>query len=88
MIENLTKNYSIVMEVLMDCSSLKYIGGYCIILIILSVITNTALIWVFIKHRKKFLHSFNILILALAIIRLLGTIVSLPTVATTAFKCR
>ena len=88
MIENITKNCSNIIEGLVNCSLLKYAGVYCILLIIISITTSLTLIWVFLKHRKELLHSFNIIILALAVISLFGTLVGLPIVISTTFSCR
>jgi hypothetical protein len=86
MIENITKNCSIIIDSV-DCSILKYAGVYCILLIVISITTNTTLIWLLLKNRKDMLHNFNILILALAILSLFGTLFGLPTVMITTFSC-
>ena len=62
------------------------IGIYCVLLIIVSTISNSVLIFILVKNRKKLLHHLNILILVLAILSLIGTLLELPLVIDTAFK--
>ena len=63
-----------------DCSTLQLVGVYCIILFLISIISNSLLILILIRNRKKLLTSVNIFIFALAILSLIPTL--------TAFKCK
>ena len=71
-----------------DCSTLQLVGVYCIILFLISIISNSLLILILIRNRKKLLTSVNIFIFALAILSLIPTLIELPLLTITAFKCK
>ena len=75
-------------EAIVECSVLKKIGVYCIILFIISFTSNLAVIIVFIKNKNHLLNGVNILILSLTILNLIGTLIELPLVITSAFYCK
>ena len=74
--------------ILVDCKILISLGVYCFLLFILSIITNTILIWLLVKYKKDLMQQINSLILALAILALIGTMIGLPTVLITLFQCK
>ena len=70
-----------------DCSTLNYIGIYCIILFVISIISNTTILGLIIKFSKQLLVN-NILMIWLIILNLIGTLIELPLVAFSAFSCK
>lgn len=74
-------------EVHVDCQVLSIFGVYCILLFIVSTSANITVLWILLKNRNLLKHIY-ILIFALAVLSLLGTIVELPLIIITAFKCR
>ena len=62
------------------------IGIFCIVLLIISLISNTTLIWILLKNKTELLCYSNILVLFLAIISLIGAIIELSIIITTTFK--
>ncbi len=70
-----------------DCSTLNIFAIYCIILLIMSLIFNTSLLVVFFKH-KKLRSSLNMLIMAITVFNLVGSISELSFIIPTNIKCR
>ena len=70
-----------------DCLALTKIGYYCLGLLVLSIISNTSIIVIFIKN-KKFMNHVNLLIIFLSILNLVGSLIELPIVTISAFNCR
>jgi hypothetical protein len=70
-----------------DCYILSYIGIYCIVLFVISFISNTTLLILIIKFSNELLKN-NLLMMWLIILNLIGTLIELPLVATSAFKCK
>ena len=85
--KNLTEITFHVTEKTVDCPSLRIMGIYCIFVTFISIFSNTLLISVLIKH-KELLKRENILVLVLAILNLIGTLVSMPLVTISAFQCK
>jgi hypothetical protein len=71
-----------------DCFFYASVGIYCIFLFIVSLISNSKLIWIIYKNKKELLHQINILILVLAILSLVGTLFGLPLIIITGFYCK
>jgi hypothetical protein len=69
-----------------NCITLIKIGYYCIVLFVLSILSNTVVIVIFIRN-KKFMNHVNLLIIFLSILNLIGTIIELPMVTISAFNC-
>lgn len=74
-------------QVLVECSSLRYIGLYCTILFILGVIANPLLIWIILRN-NDLINSTNLLIVTLAILNTIGILIELPLVSASAFLCK
>jgi hypothetical protein len=70
-----------------DCYTLNYIGVYCIVLFVISFISNTTLLILIIKFSKELLKN-NLLMMWLIILNLIGTLIEFPLVAISAFKCK
>ena len=70
-----------------ECWKLNIIALYCLILLILSIIFNSMLLWIFYLY-KELRSSLNILIIALTAINLGASCVELPLVTVTNYKCR
>ena len=75
-------------EPLVTCLTLNWIGFYCIILFIISFISNLALIWIYAINRKYLIHGPNVLLFALTVLSFIGTLIELPLVAASAFNCK
>ena len=71
-----------------ECSVLEYFVSYFLILFIISITSNTTVIWNYIKYRKKLLKNVNILTFALVVLSLIETLVGLPIDIITAFSCK
>ena len=71
-----------------ECYTLKPFGGYLIILITISFISNSSVIFVFIKNRKDLLKHINIMTFISVIISLIETLVGIPVAIITAFSCK
>ena len=71
-------------DALAEPKTLHNIAIYTIILFIVSVISNSTVAWILMKN-KRLLHRANILILALTIINLLGTLIQLPLLMISTF---
>ncbi|RNA35867.1 melanopsin [Brachionus plicatilis] len=70
-----------------ECYKLNIVSLFCIILFICSFSFNSILLWVF--YMSKELRSpLNIIMIALTILNLTGTITELPTVIVTNYTCR
>ena len=74
-------------ELKLICKILKPTGVYCVLLFLTSVISNLTILWIQIKNKMLFQHV-NLLIFAIAILSLIGTVVELPLIITTSFKCK
>ena len=74
-------------EIKVECSILKYIGFYGIILFYASLASNLIYIWTYVKTKQ--LHSTcNVLLLSLSVLCLIGTICELPLATFSAFGCK
>jgi hypothetical protein len=85
--ENNSKN-CVHEEPAVDCFLFTSAGIYCIFLFIISLLSNSKLIWIIYKYKKELFHQINILILVLAILSLLGTLLGLPLIIIMAFSCK
>ena len=70
-----------------ECHLLKFVGIYCIILMITSLTFNSALLWVFYAY-KEFRTSMNFFIIALTICNLIQICSEFPFVIGSNFSCR
>ena len=84
---NLNSTNKRVYEIPINCEILNIFGIYYVLLFILSNAANVSIILILLKYRNLLKHVY-ILILALAILSLFGTLTELPLIITTAFKCR
>ena len=87
MIDKENMSHNIVKELPLDCVMSKYFGFYSISLFGVALISNAAIIWLYIKHKKKLSQGVYILFFAIAIIDLFVTIVCLPVVTSTLMTC-
>jgi hypothetical protein len=71
-----------------DCSIVTSIGVFCVALFVVSVWSNSTVIWILIKNRNHLFNTVNILTVILSGINLIGTIIELPMVGTAAFQCK
>lgn len=87
---NFTKisNEWIIPQVPIECNKLIPIYIYCIILFITAFLSNSLLIILFVKYRSDLMNPTNLLVLALSILNLLGTIFELPIVTISAILCK
>ncbi len=69
-----------------NCNTLKIIGVYLVVVIVLSIISNSILIWIFIVT-KKLRKPTDILIISLALSNLLGTVIFMPFIIISNFTC-
>ena len=85
MIENLTDDFVLPVE---ECYILIPFGEYFILLILTSLISNSSVIFVFIKNRKELLKHLNILTFVSVILSLMETLAGIPVIIITLFSCR
>ena len=73
-----------------NCSTLKAIGIYFVILLFVSIISNLTLIAILWRLKNDLKKSFNrnIFKFALAVLSLFGALIELPLTAASAFKCK
>ncbi len=71
-----------------DCKILNYVGIYCIALFIVAVTSNSIVIFVFLRYRKRLFHHINILTFALVLLNLIGSLIGLPIIILTSLTCR
>ena len=69
------------------CIKLKFIAGYCVVLLTLSLVFNTTLIFIFISH-KKLRTTLNMFVLTLTILNLFGSIFEFGFVIPSNWSCR
>jgi hypothetical protein len=74
-------------EIPINCKILNIVGIYYALLFIISNASNLAIILILLKYRNLLKHIY-ILIFALAVLSLFGTLTELPLIITTSFKCR
>ena len=74
-------------EIRVDCRVLKIFGVYCSLLFIVSNASNITVLYILLRNRTLLRHIY-ILIFALAVLSLIGTLVELPLIIITAFSCR
>ena len=72
-------------EALADSETLKYICVFCVFLLMVSITFNSTLIWILISN-KELLQRVNIMVLALTILSLYGTLIELPMLITSIFN--
>jgi hypothetical protein len=70
-----------------ECYKLRILGLFCVLLFLASTLVNSMLLHVFIKN-KNLRTSFNILIIALNILNLTGTILQLPFIIISNLSCK
>ena len=70
-----------------ECYKLHIIGVYCSILLLLSLIYNSSLILVFMKHREL-RTTLNMFVLTMTILNLIGSILEFSFVIPSNFACR
>lgn len=70
-----------------ECFKLKIIAVYCLIIFLLSLITNSILIWILVFY-KELRNSMNTFMLALSICNLIGSLIELPMVIISNFNCK
>lgn len=70
-----------------ECYKLKILGFVCILLFISSSFFNLLLLSVFIRHRSL-RTSFNVTIIALTSLNLIGTFTQLPFIIISNLSCR
>jgi hypothetical protein len=87
MYSNETTYHWIVPKVAVDCEQLKPIAIYCVVLFIVSLISNPTLIWILLRNREL-MNPVNVLILALASLSIIGTLIELPLVSVSAILCK
>ena len=69
-----------------NCFALKMVAHFLVIILFLSVLFNSTIILVYIRY-KQLITPFNVLILAIIILNLIGSILELPLVILTNFSC-
>jgi hypothetical protein len=69
-----------------DCNTLKMIGVYMIIVFVLSILSNSILIWIFIVT-KTLRKPTDILIISLTLSNLFGSLFFLPFIIISNFTC-
>lgn len=72
---------------LVECYKLRIIGVYCCLLFIASTISNSLLLWAFVRY-KELRTPLNIFIIALVFFNLFGTIVELPFIVVSNLSCK
>ena len=82
MAENVTNKSSLLV---FDCSVLPLFIIHYLNFFLISLTANSVLIWIFYKN-KTLLYRENILIFALAIVNLIGTLVEFPLVSISALN--
>jgi hypothetical protein len=85
MLDNLTDDFVLPIE---DCYILRPFGIYFILLILTSLISNSSVIFVYIKNRKDLLKHLNIMTFVSVILSLIETIMGIPVIIITLFSCR
>ena len=70
-----------------ECNTLFYIGIYLVFIFSLSVVSNSTLIGLFMKH-KALRTPINGLIMTIIAVNLAATFFELPMIAYTAFSCK
>jgi hypothetical protein len=69
-----------------DCNTLQLIGVYLIAVFVLSIISNSILLWIFIVT-KRLRKPTDILIISLTLSNLLGTVIFMPFIIISNFTC-
>ena len=70
-----------------ECYKLQILGIFCAILFVACTTFNSLLLNVFIKN-KSLRTSFNVLIIALTILNLIGALFQLPFIIISNLKCK
>ena len=70
-----------------ECYQLNIVSLFCVILFICSLSFNSILLWLFFKS-KELRTPLNVIMIALTILNLIGTINELPLVIATTYACR
>jgi hypothetical protein len=84
---NITFDYWIPPEVPVECYKLIPISVYCVLLFILSTISNATLMLIFLKN-KDLMNPVNLFVFVLAALNFIGTIIEIPLVTFSAITCR
>ncbi len=69
-----------------SCFVLSIIGVYVALLFFLGIILNVLNLWLFLK--AKLFNPINLFMTTLIVLNLIGTVLELPLVIHSAFKCR
>lgn len=69
------------------CYKLQALGVISILMFIACIVFNTFLLWVFLKN-KELQSSFNMFIVALSILNLVGSFLEFPFIIVSNFYCR
>ena len=70
-----------------ECYKLNIISFYCAILLLISIVINTSLLWVFYRY-DDLRTSFNRFIIVLTFFNLIGSLTELPFVIVSNFYCK
>jgi hypothetical protein len=70
-----------------SCEALQAIGIYCVLLFVFSLLFNSILLFLIIRHRE-YKNSLNMHMCALVGLNLFGTITELPWIIISNLKCR
>ena len=70
-----------------DCSTLKIISFYLAFIFMIGVLSNTTLIWILCSC-KRLRTRLNIFIITLCVINLIATLIEVPLVMISNYKCR
>ena len=70
-----------------ECTQLRSVAIYCLILFILSLLSNSILLIILIRH-KEFRNATSIFMISLTILNLFGSLLEFPFVIFSNFYCR
>ena len=74
-------------DVPVACYKLKIVALYSTILFVVSMIANPSLIWIILRN-KDLMNPANACVLPLAVLSIIGTLIELPLVTTSASLCK
>ena len=70
-----------------SCKVLDIIAIYCILLMVVSIVSNSLLLFIFFRN-KDLRSPINTMVMALTCLNLVGSCIELPIVITSHFMCR
>ena len=73
-------------KVPVECYKLIPLAVYTIFLFIVSMISNPTLIWILLRNHDL-MNPVNVLILAIALLSIIGTLIELPLVTVSSMLC-